>query len=223
MSVRGEKNKNITLFPAGYVIEVVGNVASGKSTLARMIAQNSNLFYADLSVHAKNPFLPLYVKRPNRWAFQTDLFFSYERSKKVSLVTKKLDFNPVVLDPGFDMGIFVYSKAMFKKHQMTKDEWSLLEKIHRKLVIHAPKIVATIFLDVPANTLLDRIRIRGREHEQHYTKRYVEELEEALEEYKTDLIALRSRRIIVTYSQLVKSIQFHGKPDAKIKKLLSSL
>ena len=217
------ENDKAVLFPAGSLIEVVGNVASGKSTTAKDIAKYSNLFYADLSVHEKNPFLQLFVKKPKRWTFQTNLHFSTERARKLSKALKKTTFEPLVLDPGFDMGLHVYSRASYLMGDMTREEWELLEKLHNQLLEEQPKIYATIFLDVPIPALLQRIHLRGRRHELQYSKKYLELLDKSLHEYKRELIALKARKVVITYTQLVKDIQFHGKVDPKLEKILKVL
>lgn len=218
-------NKEITymLFPANYNIEILGNIAAGKSTLSRSIAKISSFAYVDCEVYSKNPFLPLATKSPKRWAFTTELNFSYERAKKIPHVLKLMQSEALVLDSGFDMGHFVYAKASHLIKDLTDDEWKFLTELHQKLIIHAPQIHASIFIDVPIDILIKRMWDRGRAHEQNYSKKYLEDAQERIEEYKNDMIALKKRRVIATYYQLEKRLEFHTKEDIKIKKLFSFL
>lgn len=219
--VNMNQEKPKILFPAGFTLEVVGNVASGKTTLSKHLGKVSNFLYADLEIYTKNPFLPLYVNDPKRWAFQTGIQFSYERAKQINAVQKQREWDPVVLDQGFDMGIFVYSKTSFMKEEMIEAEWNLLQKMHEQLMKNAPEIDATVFLHVPVKTLMERMEIRGREHERYYSLGYVEQLQQMVDAYKQDMVALKKRKVIATYHQLTGLLEFHGKMDPKIAKLFS--
>jgi deoxyadenosine/deoxycytidine kinase len=218
-------NKEITymLFPANFVIEILGNIAAGKTTTSRNIAKISSFAYVDCDVYTKNPFLELAVKGPRRWAFTNELNFSYERARKIPHVLKLIQSEPLVLDSGFDMGHFVYAKNGYVNEDMTDEEWKLLTNLHQKLIIHAPRIDAAIFLDVPIDLLMKRMWERGREHEQHYSRKYIEDTQSRIEEYKNDMIALKKRKVIATYHQLEKKLEFHTKEDKKIEKLFSFL
>lgn len=216
-------SKPVPLFPAGTIIEVIGNVASGKTTATRKIAQATTFEYIDIDVYAKNPFLPLFVKDPKRWTFTNDLYFSLIRSQQIPVMLKRMTFSPLILDSSLDMGIYVYSKSCYIQGKMTLGEWEFLQKLHKTLLQKEPTVYATIFIDVPINALMDRIARRGRTHEQDYTRKYVTQLQERLDEYKKDMTALKTRKIVATYHQLEKKIEFHGKEDKKISKLFDLL
>lgn len=211
------------LFPTNYIIEILGNVASGKTTAARNIARISSFAYIDCEVYSKNPFLSRFVKNPKRWAFTNELSFAFERAKKVPTILKQMDAEPIILDSGLDMGLFVYGKANFMDRNINNDEWNLLTNLHNKLLIHAPPIHGAIFIDVPVDVLMKRMWDRGREHEQHYSRKYLLEAQARIEEYKSDMIALKKRKFIATYHQLEKRLEFHTKEDKKIEKLFSLL
>jgi deoxyguanosine kinase len=204
-------------------MEILGNIAAGKTTTSRHIARISSFAYIDCDIYSKNPFLSLAAKEPKRWAFTNELYFSTQRAKKIPKVLNLSQSEPLVLDSGCDMGHYVYAKARYLAEDMTCDEWELLAHLHQKLLIHAPTIDVAIFLDVPLDTLMQRIWKRGREHEQHYSKKYLEEAQQRIEEYKNDMIALKKRKTIATYHQLERELEFHTKEDKKLKELFAQL
>lgn len=216
-------SKPVPLFPANTIIEIIGNVASGKTTAAKKIAQATTFEYIDIDVYAKNPFLPLFVHDSKRWTFTNDLYFSLIRSQQIPLMLKRMNFSPLVLDSSLDMGIYVYSKSCYIEGKMTPDEWEFLQKLHKTLMQKEPTVYATIFIDVPIDALMDRIVRRGRAHEQEYTRKYVTQLQERLDEYKQDMSALKTRKIVATYHQLEKKLEFHTKEDKKLTKLFELL
>lgn len=218
-----QKTKESVLFPAGTIIEIIGNVASGKTTTSRLIPRISSMRYVDVDIYEKNPFLPHLLKNPDRWSFTTELHFAYERSKQLGKIIKMKEFESLVLDSGFDSGFYVYSRNGFVQKFMNEHEWHLLSKIYEQFMHNAPPITATIFLEVPVKALMDRIWTRGRKHEEDYSRSYVKQLQERINEYKQEMIALKKRKHIVTYHQLEDRIEFHGKEHPKIKALLEQL
>nr|MBP9719605.1 deoxynucleoside kinase [Candidatus Levybacteria bacterium] len=204
-------------------IEILGNIASGKTTTAHRIAHISSFAYMDVDVYKKNPFLCLFATNRRRWAFTNEISFSFERSKKIPQILKQTEAEPIVLDSGFDMGHFVYAKTGFLGGDMTEEEWKLLAAMHEKLLTHAPTINAAIFLDVPIDLLMKRMWKRGREFEQDYSRKYIMDVQAQIDAYKNDCIALKKRKIIATYHQVEKELEFHTAEDSKLKKLFSSL
>lgn len=210
-------------FPEGKIIEILGNVASGKTTTSLNIPKVSNFHYVDIDIYAQNPFLEDYVKDPKRWTFTSDLFFSFERSKQIELVAEAIGQNPVVLDSGFDMGMAVYAKSCFRQNKMTANEWTFFQNLHKSLMKDVPPLYTSIFIEVPIEILMSRIRKRGRFHEQDYTKEYLIQLQEGLDEYRENLIINKSRNVIVTYKELEKTHTFDKGQDEKISQILKKL
>lgn len=210
-------------FPKGTIIEILGNVASGKTTTALNIPKVSNFQYIDIDIYAQNPFLEDYVKKPERWTFTSDLFFSFERSKQIDLVKEAIKQDPVVLDSGFDMGMAVYTKSCFRQNKMNANEWTFFQNLHKSLMKYTPPLYASIFIEVPIDVLMDRIVKRGRSHEQNYTKEYLIQLQEGLDEYRENLIINKSRSVIVSYRELEKAHVFDKGQDEKISQILKKL
>ena len=60
------------------IVTVEGNTGAGKTTLAKMLANefNANLI---LEEYVDNPFLPRFYAEPARYAFHTEVFFFLDR------------------------------------------------------------------------------------------------------------------------------------------------
>lgn len=202
---------NQVKFKHGEIIEVIGNVGSGKSTLTKKITKNSNLKYFDVDLFESNPFLSDVVQDRKRWAFTTGLFFSFKRSETIENLISTLINNSVILDQGYDMGIKIYSKNNFKDNQMTAEEWELLSQIHSRLTSHLPKISTTIYIDTPTDKILKRIKERGRVHEKSYTREYIENLKQRLDEYINEIKS--NRDSIIIWNPVNKTINYIGKAD----------
>ena len=210
-------------FPNNTVIEILGNVASGKTTVSLNIPKVSNFHYVDIDIYAQNPFLSDYVKDSKRWTFTSDLFFSFERAKQISIVKEAMEQNPVVLDSGFNMGMAVYTRSCFHQNKLNPEEWAFFQTLHTNLMKDAPPLYASIFIEAPIEILMARIKKRGRLHEQNYTKEYLLQLQEGLDEYKENLLTNKSRNIIMTYHELEKTYVFDRGNDPKITNVLKKL
>lgn len=208
-------------FPTPYIIEVIGNVAAGKTTFAKKIAKLSNAVYIDTDLYLENPFLSLYVHQPKRWAFSTGIQFSHQRAQRIDYIMKKMAESPIVLDHGFHMGINVYSRHEFLEERMTDDEWKLLQSVHEALMKSAPEIALTVFLDVPVPILMERIKQRGRKHEQEYSTRYVTQLEKRFHEYRDTL--KKKKHALLTYIYKKDDFIPSGNADSSITEGLKKI
>ena len=128
-------------------ITVIGNVGSGKTTLAKILAEKLSAIYIDAEMYTLNPFLPLYVKDHTRWALATELFFTLERAKYLKTELSKNESKTKIIDSGLLMGIEVYAKHHYKAGTMTKEEWVLFKKltidsVNSKLIY--PNLLSTV-------------------------------------------------------------------------------
>lgn len=208
---------NIAL-PKNTIVEVVGNVGTGKTTLSKKLAKKLGAKYIDVDPFVENPFLQLYVKNRKKLAFTTALHFSYSRSELIPKVTTTLP-SPIILDHGFESGLFMYPLSSFQLGEMTEDEWEFLQKIHAKLMEKLPPVTISIFLNLDSKSIMERLKKRGRQHEALYSQKYIEQLQKGLDEYKKLLIKKRLRKSIFSYNQ-DGILDFYGKRNTILEDAL---
>lgn len=163
-------------------ITVIGNVGSGKTTLAKMLAEKLSGILIDADPYTLNPFLPLYAENHARWALATELFFTLSRATHLSTELKKDKSRTKIIDSGLLMGIEVYAKHHRKAGTMTKEEWSLFKKLTKDSVnskLIYPDLVIYCRCDI--RTCMERIEARGRKFETHHSRKYLKNLETNLE------------------------------------------
>lgn len=150
-------------------IEICGGIASGKTTLARLLSQNKafGVIYEDFK---SNPFWNVYFSDPLRFYFETETTFclqhyhsikvEYDKNYKIicdyALLQDKAYALIGIGDNPVRMEIF---NSIFKEISAELDE---------------PNIV--IYLDCAEETLLKRIRQRGRKEEENITIEYLRKL-----------------------------------------------
>lgn len=163
-------------------ITIIGNIASGKSTLTRLLSKElrAKQIPAD-SLFRVNPFFPLTLNDRPRWSLASDLWFFYERLKLERKIPQQLKTTHVIVDSGLPMS-FVYARSRLISGYLTKNEWELYKSIHDELLPTAKFPDMIIYLKAPVETILKRIKRRRRKFElKHYSEKYLLGLEESLE------------------------------------------
>ena len=72
---------------------------------------------------------------------------------------------------------------LFARINLDPDEFELYEKVYRKLTIDGPKPDLVVYLQAPADTLLERIERRGIVQERSIDRAYLERLNEVYSEF----------------------------------------
>ena len=180
-------------------ITVIGNIASGKSTTARFIAENlpARFVPAD-ELYKENPFFEKTVKDRKRWSLTSDMWFLIKRAEVVDKISLEVKEKAIVQDSGIPMS-WVYANSRIKSGYMKRDEFNLYNSLFTKLTNNLPKEDLIIYLNVKTSVLLDRIKKRSRSFEiENYTPEYIAGLSESLEEY---VLRLKKDRKVLTLGE----------------------
>jgi deoxyadenosine/deoxycytidine kinase len=158
-------------------IAIEGPIGAGTSTLASLLAPplGGELL---LEKPQDNPFLKnFYVDGP-RYAFQTQLFFLFQRVEQVRALAQPGMFAPLIVSD------FTLDKdRIFARLTLSDEEYRLYSLIHAQVVpqLAAPDLV--IWLDGPTVVLRDRILRRGRPMERRIEGEYLRAVADAYGEY----------------------------------------
>lgn len=142
---------------------VTGNIASGKSTCAKLLAEHfPNACYVS-EPHLENPFLPLYLKDKPRWGFTAQLryFRDYALFFQQTLSQHAYDYHFV--DAGIWTNQMVYIAYLRRERILTEDEYAFYQEMCATIQ-HAyaiPAASAFIFVEASPQTCLDRMHQRG--------------------------------------------------------------
>ena len=207
-------------------IAIEGNIGSGKTTLAGMLAADYNVRLI-LEKFADNPFLPKFYKEPEKNAFPLELSFMAERFQQ--LIGKESNLNLFSKIKIADYSFF--KSKLFAQNNLKEDEYNLFNKLYNIMFSSIKHPELLIYLHSNIERLQKNIQLRGREYEQNIDNEYLKNIEQKYFDYlkKQDnfpvLIIDVSNIDFVKdkkhYQKIISEIQ-HFDLKQKIKKLILS-
>lgn len=152
-------------------IAIEGNIGSGKTTLATMIAEDFNAKII-LERFADNPFLPKFYEDNDRYAFPLEMSFLADRYSQLSDDLAQFDLfkNFIVSD------YYIFKSLIFAQITLQKDEFYLYRKMFDIMYkeISKPDLYIYLYQDTPQ--LIQNIKKRGREYEQNIAPEYLDKI-----------------------------------------------
>jgi deoxyadenosine/deoxycytidine kinase len=152
---------------------IEGNIGAGKTTLAKMIAEEFNAQLV-LEQFADNPFLPKFYNDQDRYSFPLELSFLADRYYQI----KKQVFNPDLFHSLVVADYFFAKSAIFAQNTLKDDEYRLFRQIFDIVFESMPKPDLYVYLHADTNQLLKNIKTRGRDYEQNISAEYLEKIKD---------------------------------------------
>ena len=162
---------------SAYHVVIEGSIGVGKTSLAHLLAERLDAKLI-LEEFEENPFLPEFYRDPERYGFQTQLFFLLSRYRQqLDLQQTDLFYKCIISD-------YMFAKdRLFASINLNDKEISLYDTVASLLEknILYPNLV--IFLQSDTERLMANIRKRGREYEKQMDWKYIDVLNQVYNEY----------------------------------------
>jgi len=159
-------------------VAIEGVIGVGKTTLARLLQPR---FKAELllEVFEENPFLSDFYSDRIRYAFQTQIFFLLSRYRQQNSTV------PEILARGKNLiADYTFAKdALFASINLDGDELEMYYKVHEALGEKILKPDLLVYLQADTDVLMQRIAYRDRSYERKMERNYIDDLNDAYEEF----------------------------------------
>jgi deoxyadenosine/deoxycytidine kinase len=158
-------------------IAVEGVIGAGKTTLAEMLAKTLGTSLL-LEEFEQNPFLEEFYNDPERFAFQTQIFFLLSRFKQQQeLQQPDLFRQRIVTD-------YIFEKdRVFATLNLSDKEIKLYDGIARLMEKQIVRPDLVIYLQSSTAHLMENIQKRGRAYEKNMRSEYIAALNELYNQF----------------------------------------
>jgi deoxyadenosine/deoxycytidine kinase len=152
---------------------IEGVIGAGKTTLATMLGETVKAKVV-LEKFEENPFLRDFYRDPERFAFQTQIFFLLTRYKQQQeLFQADLFHRFLVTD-------YIFEKdKIFAYLNLQDEELKLYETLVNSIERNIPTPDLVVYLQSTVSRLMQNIKARGRSYEAEIGETYIRDLNEA--------------------------------------------
>lgn len=152
-------------------IAIEGNIGSGKTSLAKMMAQDFNA-KSIFERFADNPFLPKFYDDSQRYAFPLEMSFLADRFQQISDDFAQLDLFKDFIISDYE----VFKSLIFSKITLSKEEFLLYRKLFFLVYKDIKRPDLYIYLHQDIDKLQINIKKRGRGYERNLSQEYLKKI-----------------------------------------------
>ena len=160
-----------------YYVAIEGVIGVGKTSLAHLLEERLNAKLV-MEKFNENPFLPDFYLDPDRYAFQTQLFFLLSRYRQQQELRQTEVFHKLVISDY----MFVKDR-LFASLNLDDKEMSLYDSVAKMLEKYILNPDLVIYLQAETPKLMERITLRGRDFEKNMYADYIDALNQVYNEY----------------------------------------
>ena len=160
-----------------YYVSIEGVIGVGKTSLAHLLEERLNAKLV-MEKFDENPFLAEFYLDPERYAFQTQLFFLLSRYRQQQELRQTEVFHKLVISDY----MFVKDR-LFASLNLDDKEMSLYDSVAKILEKNILNPDLVIYLQAETPKLMERITLRGRDFEKNMSPDYIDALNQVYNEY----------------------------------------
>ncbi len=162
---------------SAYHIAIEGTIGVGKTSLAKILSEKLDARLV-LEKFEENPFLEEFYDDPDRYAFQTQLWFLLSRFRQQQDLQQMDLFTSAIVSDYMFVKDRLFAALNLNDNEMKL--YDMVAKILEKNVIE-PDLV--IFLQSDTERLMQNIKKRGRDYELNMDWKYIDALNQVYNEY----------------------------------------
>jgi len=160
-----------------YMIAIEGPIGVGKTSLARLVAQHLDARLV-LEEFEENPFLADFYRDPERFAFQTQLWFLLSRYRQQQELRQLDLFSPLLVTD------YMFTKdRLFASLTLNDKEMALYDRVASLLERDIANPDLVVYLQSDTDRLMANVRRRSRSYEVNMDWKYLDALNQLYNEF----------------------------------------
>lgn len=160
-----------------HMIAIEGPIGVGKTSLARLVAQHLDARLV-LEEFEENPFLADFYRDPERFAFQTQLWFLLSRYRQQQELQQLDLFSPLLVTD------YMFTKdRLFASLTLNDKEMALYDRVASLLERDVANPDLVVYLQSDTNRLMANVRRRSRSYEVNMDWKYLDALNQLYNEF----------------------------------------
>lgn len=170
-------------------VGIAGNIAVGKTTLTRIISERLGWrpFFESVD---DNPYLADFYENMKRWSFHLQIYFLSNRFRTHREMAEGTI--PAVQDRTIYEDVEIFAHSLYEMGSMSDRDWANYRALFGEMTAYLRKPTLIIYLKASTDSLLTRLRKRGRDYEKSVSPEYLHNLniayshwiERAMEEFE---------------------------------------
>ena len=154
-------------------IGLAGNIGAGKTTFTKLLSEKLNWtpFFESVS---DNPYLSDFYTDMKRWSFNLQIFFLHKRFEMHQKMSASL--TSVIQDRTIYEDIEIFAKNLYRLGKLSQRDWDNYYGLFKVMNFYLKRPDLIIYLKADTDTLLRRIKKRGRNYENSIDREYIHSL-----------------------------------------------
>ena len=161
-------------------VAIAGNIGVGKTTLTRMLSQKLG-WKAYYEKVIDNPYLEDFYKDMKRWSFHLQIYFLSHRFISQKEITEWPD--SCIQDRSIYEDAEIFATTLHKQGLMSDRDFDNYRALFEIMTSYLRQPDLIIYLRASTDLLFEHIRKRGRSYELQMDRAYLEQLNQAYEEW----------------------------------------
>ena len=154
-------------------IGLAGNIGVGKTTFAKLLSEKLNWtpFFESVS---DNPYLSDFYSDMKRWSFNLQIFFLHKRFEMHQKMSASL--TSVIQDRTIYEDLEIFARNLYQLGKLSQRDWDNYCGLFKVMNSYLKRPDLIIYLKADTDTLLSRIKNRGRDYENSIDPEYIHTL-----------------------------------------------
>ncbi|MFZ1731316.1 MAG: deoxynucleoside kinase [Bacteroidota bacterium] len=194
-----------------HYIAIEGVIGAGKTSLTRLLHERLGGQLV-LEKFEENPFLERFYQNPERFAFQTQLFFLLTRYKQLQALSQQELFDEFLITD------YVFEKDKIFAHlNLQDDELHLYDQLAANMEKNLAKPDLVVYLQSSVDRLMQNIKIRGRDIERSMSRKYISDLNDS---YNYFFFRYKTTPLLIVNATEIDFVKHEDHLDELIREIL---